>query len=171
MKQRGEARILGLTSPANVAFTQGLGAYDTVLPYDAVDTMDTSISTAFVDIAGNSAVRAAVHRHFGDKLVYSCGVGATHWDVPGSSETLPGAPTKMFFAPDVVKKRMTDWGPAGFHQRAGQAWRDFLPIAARTTSIVEGQGLKDAARVFNSLASGRANPRDGHVIRLVSSKT
>ena len=51
-------------------------------------------------------------------------------------------------------------------QRTAEAWRTFLPTAARTTRIVEGTGLVEAARVFADLAGGRAKPSDGHVIRL-----
>jgi hypothetical protein len=72
----------------------------------------------------------------------------------------------MFFAPDVVRKRITDWGPAGFQQKLSEGWRAFLPTAARTTRVVEGKGLNAAASVFADLASGRADPRDGHVVRL-----
>ncbi len=166
MKKRGQAKVIGLTSPGNVSFTQELGAYDEVLPYDAVSGMESSIPSVFVDIAGNSAVRAAVHAKFGDSLTYSCAVGATHWDAPRLSDALPGPQPRMFFAPDVVKKRMTDWGPAGFGQRVGEAWGNFLPFASRTTRIVEHGGLKAAGEVFADLASGKADPKDGHVIRL-----
>lgn len=72
----------------------------------------------------------------------------------------------MFFAPDVVKKRMVDWGPAGFGQRVGAAWAAFLPTAAKTTRVVESTGLEAAAKVFTDLASGRGDPSEGHVIRL-----
>ena len=34
--QRQGRDVVGLTSPRNVAFTESLGCYDTVLPYDAV---------------------------------------------------------------------------------------------------------------------------------------
>jgi hypothetical protein len=32
--------------------------------------------------------------------------------------------------------------------------------------VVEGKGLNAAASVFADLAGGRADPRDGHVVRL-----
>ncbi|HVY88912.1 MAG TPA: DUF2855 family protein [Hyphomonadaceae bacterium] len=166
LKARGDVKVIGLTSPANVAYTKNLGFYDEVLPYDAVSSMDASVPSVFVDIAGNAGVRAAVHARFGDTLKYSCAVGATHWDAPRPNQTLAGPAPTMFFAPDIVKKRMTDWGPAGFQQRLGAAWVAFLPTASRTTRVVESQGLEAAAKVFSDLASGRADPRDGHVVKL-----
>ncbi len=166
LKARGDVKVVGLTSPSNVAYTKSLGFYDDVLAYDAIGGMDASVPSVFVDIAGNSNVRAAVHARFVDSLKYSCAVGATHWDAPRQEQALAGPAPKMFFAPDVVKKRLADWGPAGFSQKLGAAWTAFLPTAARTTKVVESHGLQAAAKVFADLASGHASPSDGHVIRL-----
>jgi len=166
LKARGAAKVIGLTSASNVGYTQALGFYDEVLPYEAIGGMDGAIPSVFVDIAGNAGVRAAVHAKFGDSLTYSCAVGATHWDAPRPDAALAGPTPKMFFAPDVVKKRIGDWGPAGFGQKIGAAWASFLPVAGRTTRVVNHVGLEAASRVFADLASGKANPQDGHVVEL-----
>lgn len=166
LKARGEAKVVGLTSASNVAYTKGLGFYDEVLPYEAVAGMDASVPSVFVDIAGNAAVRSAVHARFADNLKYSCAVGFTHWDAPRSDEKLAGPQPSMFFAPDVVKKRLVDWGPAGFGQKVGAAWAAFLPTSAKTTRVVEHRGLEAAGKVFADLASGKADPKDGHVVKL-----
>ena len=166
MKARGEVKVVGLTSPSNVAYTKELGFYDAVVPYDAVAGMDGAVPSVFIDIAGNAGVRGAMHAKFADNLKYSCAVGATHWDAPRPEAPLAGPSPQMFFAPDVVKKRLVDWGPAGFQQKLGAAWAAFLPTAARTTRVVEGRGLDAAAKTFADLASGKADPKDGHVVRL-----
>ncbi|MDP3736156.1 MAG: DUF2855 family protein [Hyphomonadaceae bacterium] len=165
LKARG-VKVVGLTSPGNVAFVKGLGFYDQVVPYSDIASLDGSTSSVFVDIAGDAAVRLAVHQTFRDNLKYSCAVGATHWDAPRPDEQLPGPQPQMFFAPSVAQKRVADWGGAEFQRRLAAAWRAFLPTAARTTQIVEGRGLPAAASVFADLASGRTRPSDGHVIRL-----
>lgn len=165
LKARG-VKVVGLTSPGNVGFTKELGFYDEVVPYGSIGSLDASVPSVFVDIAGDAAVRSAVHNRFGDSLKYSCAVGATHWDVPRVEEKLPGAQPQMFFAPAVVQKRIGDWGAAEFNRKMAEAWRSFLPTAARTTRIVEGRSLSDAAGVFADLVAGRARPTDGHVIRL-----
>lgn len=166
LKARGAVKLVGLTSAGNVGFTKGLGFYDTVLAYDDVRDMDGSVRSVFVDIAGNSAVRAGVHTTFRDNLAYSCAVGATHWDAARPGDALPGPQPVMFFAPGVAQKRLADWGAAAFEGKLAGAWKSFLPTAARTTRIVEGRGLEAAAKVFADLAAGRADPADGHVIRL-----
>ncbi|MBI1360534.1 MAG: DUF2855 family protein [Alphaproteobacteria bacterium] len=165
LKARGDIRVVGLTSASNIDFTRGLGFYDEVVAYDDIGGMDGSVKTVFVDIAGNAAVRAAVHARLADNLAYSCAVGATHWDAPRDAGALAGPQPKMFFAPDVAKKRVAEWGPAGFQKQLAEAWRNFLPTAERTTRVVEHHGLAEAGRVFADLATGRADPKDGHVVR------
>ncbi len=165
LKMRG-TKVIGLTSPGNIAYVDSLGFYDKVAPYSAIASLDASAPTVFVDIAGDSAVRLAVHSTFRDNLKYSCAVGATHWDAARPDAQLPGPQPQMFFAPGIIQKRIADWGGAEFQRRVGAAWRAFLPTAARTTNVLEGQGLSAAAQVFGDLVSGRSRPSDGHVIRL-----
>ena len=91
-------QVIALTSPGNVAFTQGLGCYDEVLTYEAVPRLGTDEPAVYVDFSGSVAVRASVHAHFGDQLKYSCSVGGTHWDELGSGKGLPGPRPTLFFA-------------------------------------------------------------------------
>jgi NADPH:quinone reductase-like Zn-dependent oxidoreductase len=166
LKARGQVKVIGLTSPGNVAFTEKLGFYDRVVPYSDITKLDASVPTVFIDIAGDASVRAAVHNAYRDTRNDSCAVGGTHWDAPRPDEKLAGPQPQMFFAPSVVQKRIADWGGAGFQQRVGEAWRAFLPTAEANTRIVEGRGLESAARVFSDLVTGKASPTDGHVIKL-----
>ena len=103
LAQREDIELVGLTSPGNVEFVEGLGIYDATVP----TTRSTSPErgAAYVDISGDGDVRQAVHAHFGDDLVHSMAVGATH------HERWPRAPANcragpaFFFAPDRVAKR------------------------------------------------------------------
>ena len=70
--REGAVKIVGLTSPQNVAFTEGLGCFDHVLAYDAIDSLPADVPSVYVDMSGSAGVRAAVHGHFGDALRYSC---------------------------------------------------------------------------------------------------
>jgi Protein of unknown function (DUF2855) len=77
LAQRQGVEPVGLTSPRSAEFVEGLGIYGRVVTYDAVDSLDRGPAT-FVDIAGDGAVRQAVHSHFGAELVHSMAVGVTH---------------------------------------------------------------------------------------------
>jgi hypothetical protein len=166
LSARGSVGVVGLTSPGNLAFVKDLGCYGTAVAYDAIGTLDPSVPSLFVDIAGDAAVRSAVHHHFREALTYSLTVGATHWtQMAREGGALPGPQPQFFFAPTLVEKRTADWGAAGFGQKIAAAWKAFLPAAA-TTKLVQGHSLEDAARVFADLVSGRVKADEGHVIVL-----
>jgi hypothetical protein len=164
----GGVKVVGLTSPANLAFTQGLGCYDTVLAYDAVETLPADVPTVYVDFSGSVGLRARIHQHFDDRLMYSCSVGGTHWDELGSGKGLPGPKPTLFFAPAQIKKRNADWGPAGLQQRIADAWAGFMrPVTAAQPPwmrVVRGEGRAAIEATYAELLAGRVNPAEGHML-------
>ncbi len=94
------------------SFVEDLGVYARTVTYDAIESLDRGPAT-FVDIAGDATVCVAVHEHYAEELVYSMTVGVTHWEALGAGGgELPGPSPTLFFAPDRVRKRSEDWGPA-----------------------------------------------------------
>ncbi len=164
----GAVRVVGLTSPGNLAFTQSLGCCDEVLPYDAVATLPAQTPTVYVDFSGDAAVRAAVHAHFDAQLTYSCSVGGTHWDALGSGKGLPGPRPTLFFAPAQVKKRLADWGAALLQQRTDDAWQAFMaPVTDAQNPwmrVVRGSGKAAVEHAYATLLDGRASPQEGHLL-------
>jgi hypothetical protein len=174
LAQRGargqRPEIVGLTSPSNRAFVEGLGCYDRVLAYDQVESLPRETPTAYVDMSGDGAVRKAVHQHFADHLKYSCAVGGTHWDALAGASGLPGPRPTLFFAPAQIKKRMGDWGPAELQKRIASSWKAFLGAVASPSQgwmkVVRGKGAADIERVYLAMLDGRAKPDEGHVLSL-----
>ena len=150
LKKRGGVNVVGLTSPRNKAFVEGLGFYDQVVLYDDLATAPIAGPAAFVDFAGDVAVLAGVHGRFGDDLKASILVGGTHWEAPKKAEgggggELPGPKPAFFFAPDRVAKRLKDWAPGEFETRYGAAWDGFVADAPRWLKVLEERG-RDAMR-------------------------
>lgn len=170
----GAPRVVGLTSPGNVAFTQGLGCYDQVLTYDALATLDASVPTVYVDFAGNAGVRRAVHEHFGDALRYSSSIGGTHWESLGSGGGLPGPRPTLFFAPAQIKKRSAPppegWGREGLEQRLGAAWAAFIARVEQPQDpwvrIVERRGTEATRAAYLALLDGKSDAREGLMLGL-----
>ena len=164
----GGAKVIGLTSPANAAFTRGLGCYDEVVSYDEVATLPADVPSVYVDFSGSVGLRANIHQHFGDHLTYSCSVGGTHWKELGSGKGLPGPRPTLFFAPAQIKKRHADWGAAGLQQRTADAWSAFMrPVTAGETPwlrVVRGQGAAAIESTYATLLEGRSNPAEGHIL-------
>ncbi len=165
LARRDGIEVIGLTSPGNVAFVEGLGCYAQVVAYGDIARLDASQPTIYVDMAGNGSVRGAVHHHFGDQLVHSLTVGMTHWEHGKAEENLPGPEPTFFFAPTRVQKRIADWGGEGFQQRCGEAFAAFRKLTGKALRIVRG-GRADLERVYLDMVDGRAPADEGHILSL-----
>jgi hypothetical protein len=166
LARREGVELVGLTSSRNREFVEGLGIYDRVVPYDAIDSLDRG-PASFVDIAGDGAVRSAVHSHYGDRLVQSMAVGVTHWEELGADAgELPGPTPTLFFAPDRVTKRAADWGRAGLEDRVAEAWHPFCDWAARWLEPIPGAGFEAVRSAYLDVLDGRVEPARAHVLAL-----
>lgn len=163
-------RTVGLTSPRNMAFTRGLGCYDEVIAYDDVATAPVQEPVVYVDMSGDVGLRDAVHRRWNERLVYSCSVGATHWQELGSAKGLAGPKPVLFFAPSQAQKRIGEWGAKTFHARLAEAWTAFV---ARVTDpqrpwlrVSSGEGRDAVRATYLSLLDGQVPADVGWVLRV-----
>ncbi len=168
LAQRGGVEVIGLTSAGNVGFVEGLGPYDRVVPYGEITSLP-SAAAVFVDMAGDTGIRAAIHRHYGDSLRHSAVVGATHWDSAAlDAGDLPGPAPEFFFAPDRVAKRIADWGQDGFEGRTTDAWRGFVDWTGGWLRVVREEGPEAVAAAYLELLGGGVDPSVGHVLTMRS---
>jgi len=167
LTRREGTKVVGLTSPGKVEFVEGLDVYDRVIAYSDIASLP-QVPTVYVDIAGDTEVRAAVHGHFGDELRHSAVVGATHWDptAPEGGEPLPGPQPEFFFAPDHVRRRSADWGREDLDRRVADAWRPFVAWSTGWLNVVRGTGPEAVQAAYLELLDGRADPSVGHVLSL-----
>ncbi len=169
-QRRGSAPVtsLGLTSAGNVAFTRSLGCWDEVVPYDALDRVPCERPALYVDMSGDAALRAAVHRRWQDRLTYSCSVGGTHWEALGGGKGLPGPRPVLFFAPAQGKKRADEWGAAEFHKRVAASWHAFLSTVSSASSpwltVVERAGRDAVESTYVALLEGTVPAAEGRVL-------
>ncbi len=165
MKQRSERpRTIGLTSKANAAGLADLGIYDQVVAYDDIATLDASVPSALVDMAGSGDVTRTVHTHFADALKYSMIVGKSHWDAAPEMGELPGAAREGFFAPGRSQKRIADWGARGFGERIAVAWLGFMEVAPSIATIDTRSGSDGALAAYHEVLSGAADRKTGIIV-------
>jgi len=162
----GQRKIIGLTSPRNVAFVEGLGCFDTVVAYDDITSIPNNDSVAYVDMAGNVEVNANVHNHFADQLTVSSRVGITHWQDGGQDSNLPGPEPQMFFAPNQIQKRVGELGAQGFQQQIGAALTDLYTFADQHVDITEQVGQEAVETVYKEMLSGNAKPNEGFIVSI-----
>ncbi|MEE4361973.1 MAG: DUF2855 family protein [Pseudomonadales bacterium] len=165
--ERGDLSVVGLTSPQHVDFCEGLGSYDRVLAYDALEAIDVSQPAVSVDMAGNSAVLARIHAHLGDGLKHSMLVGGTHWEARGGAGALAGPEPVLFFAPDRIRTRMADWGADGYDARLAKAWEGFVDATGAWLQVRTDAGTDAVERVYLDTLDGRVDPALGQVLTLL----
>ncbi|MDO9563867.1 MAG: DUF2855 family protein [Bradyrhizobium sp.] len=163
---RKDIKVIGLTSASNLEFVKSLGCYDEVVTYDRVSSLPADSPVAYVDMAGNSALRETLHRHFGEQMKYSGRVGLTHRRSQPDEPALPGAKPAWFFAPDQIRKRAREWGPGGIDVRFGAAWTGFAPMLDRWLAVTEGRGPAAVQRVYLDTLNGGIPPKQGHILSL-----
>ncbi len=118
-------------------------------------------------MAGNSALRASLHRHFGDLMRYSGRIGFTHRATAADEPELPGAKPAWFFAPDQIRKRAKEWGPGGIDKRFGAAWSGFAPMLDHRITVIEGRGPAAVQQVYLDTFAGRIPPDQGHMLSML----
>ena len=166
----GKVRLVALTSPRNLGFVERLGCYHEALTYDELAGLPVDESTLYLDFSGHPALRDRVHRHFGASLVYSCSVGAAQSTEAAPLTAAVGPAPQFFFAPDQVRKRTADWGPADLNRRIGEGLLQFYDRVSAMPdpwlTPVKVAGYEAARDVITSLCRGEVAPGEGHVVSL-----
>lgn len=165
-----EATLVGLTSGRNEAFVKGLGCYDSAVTYDALDSLDASVPTLYVDFSGDDALRRRIHEYFGEALVYDCFAGSAQNAATFNPGNLPGPKPKSYFAPVQIKKRNADWGPLELTRRLNEARTAFTARiskpGAEWIKLKRSRGLEGAQTVISELCSTGGDPMEGNVVDL-----
>ena len=166
LRQRGGVELVGLTSPGNADFVRRTGAYDEVALYGDVESLARR-RAIYVDLSGDEAVRGAVHARFGELLAHSAAVGLTHWDRIGAhGPDLPGPTPQFFFAPDRIRQRRADWGPAQLDARVTAAWVPFVEWTQEWLQLRRAVGPEAVRSTYLELLDGGTDPAVGHVLSL-----
>ena len=172
LQDRPGVTLVGLTSRGNEDFVAGLGCYQRTLEYDALGSLDARVPALYVDFAGDNALRKRVHEHFGSALAHSCYAGSaqSHDHISKQSEPLPGPQPQAYFAPNQIKKRNADWGPAEVTRRFNQAQLAFMERLSDPRkpwmTVQSHSGFAAARQLVAAVVAGRVDPKHGHVIVL-----
>lgn len=158
-------RVVGVTSPANVPFVEGLGCYDDVVTYEAVGGLPL-VPSVVIDMAGNGPVLEAVHDRLGDRLGHSMIVGRSHHDAPFGA-VRAGPQPQMFFAPTAVD----DMGRAGADTAAlmaesAVALGAFVDRSRAWLRVERATGPDGTAATWADVHAGRVPPAVGRIASL-----
>jgi len=164
LRTNSTMRVIGLTSDANVDFVNSTGEYHDVVTYSEISSLDPSIQTVIVDMAGNPEIVASVHTHFGELLKYSCSIGATHWDQTSHRVDTPGPKPQFFFAPSQISKRSKEWGRAELNIRLETALNTFIEGSKEWLRIEHSRGADAVSETYSQLVAGKMPPEIGNIL-------
>ncbi len=168
LAQRDDApKLIGLTSPGNREFVEGLGIYDGVVAYDEIGELPDG-KAAYVDMSGDGEVRWDVHERYGDALTHDMPVGMSHHEQlsAGRNGKLKGPTPEFFFAPVRGKKRASDWGGRELDDRMAADWKPFVDFVAGWLEVRNSSGPEGLKETYLEVLEGRVPPQVGHVVSL-----
>lgn len=162
-------RIVGLTSPSNVAFVERLGCCDVVVPYGEEARVDATIKSAYVDMSGDARLTTALHNRLGENMVESAMVGVTHWENGGDTRNLPGATPTFFFAPSHITRRETEWGPGVIMLKAMTAAAEIAQGIRGEICVEWTRDLPGLNALWLDLLDNKVSPNRGLMVSLLQS--
>ena len=149
-------------------FAEALDCYDRVVPYCDLETLDHA-PAAYIDIAGDVAVRSRLHRYLNDAAVCTLLVGASHWDQLAKSVNgglLPGSEPEVFFAPAQIEKRDAEWGRGATISKAYAAGMELVQRLAPTLAMESHTGAEACNRVWQALLGNQISAQRGVMLSL-----
>jgi len=158
--------VTALTSTRNTSFVDSLRLYTRTVTYDRVDDLPRQ-PAVFADLAGNAAIRRAVHARFGSDLVQSAVVGTTHWDTRPTTDDAPRWQPDWFFAPDHLRVLVARWGAAEFDRRFGRALWDFAAWSRDHMTIRRSVGPSAVESAYQYLLDGNTDPAVGTILAMI----
>lgn len=161
-----QQKVIGVTSPGNVAFVADMKCCDQIVEYGAEDQIDGGKPTAYVDMSGDIRLTRALHTHCGENLVESCVVGATHWEAGGHPGDLPGAKPQFFFAPRQIAKRNEEWGNGVVMAKAAQASAEVAQRIVAQTSIEWTRDAESLQSLWLELLDNKVSGDRGQMVSL-----
>jgi hypothetical protein len=162
-----EKTIVGLTSPRSVGFVENLNCCDQIVTYGDEAAIDAGVPTAWVDMSGDGPLTSKLHHLFGENMVESCIVGATHWEAErGRAKDLPGAKPKFFFAPGQIAKRDAEWGQGEIWRRGSKAGAAIAKSISDQIAVEAISGSDEVARIWCDMLDNKVSPSRGIMISL-----
>ncbi len=157
---------IGLTSAGNMAFVEQTGLYDEIVGYDNLSSIKADAPTVSVDLAGNSALLAQSHQHFGNELRYSMLVGVTHVGARGAAGEMAGPAPTVFFAPTVAQEAIQAVGPEAFQADVAQQFAKFVATIGGSIGVEYASDEAEVAAAYLEALAGKQLPDKGRICRL-----
>ncbi|KAJ7056649.1 hypothetical protein C8F01DRAFT_1154442 [Mycena amicta] len=177
-------KIVGLTSKRNVAFTRGLGLYDEVVDYDALESTLKGEKTKwlYVDVAGSDALNSRLFTHFKDgELIAAVALGMTSLSPASQKAATLSWQTNTFTEEDSSLQKtsenqletffMVEWLNVRKHQlsmqeifrRQQQAWMELMKDCVPWVRLVRVSGAEAVKKAYDEVEKKGFSPDVGYI--------
>lgn len=164
LARRPNIATLGVTSPEDVEWVEGLDRYDTVTSYEALSPGQVHGAAVLADFTGALPRLSLAYSRLRGALVHTALVGHTN---PGAQLRWPqlSAPDPaVFFCAEHEDNAVAEEGREAYFARYHAAERDLVESSTGWLTVRDHVGPEAAAEVFSALAKGNQPPRIGHAI-------
>jgi hypothetical protein len=155
---------IAITSERNREFVEQLDVYTSVVTYDDISSIDATVTSVVVDMAGNDRTLKQLNDHVGENLQMCIRVGVTHRDAAGGDTKLERS--TWFFAPGHIEKRMKEWGPDGFTAKSIAFMQATAARSRGWLKVTPIEGLQGMQEIFADVANGRIAADAGLIVEL-----
>jgi len=157
-------KIIGLTSPRNIAFVKNTGYYDEVIAYADVENQMPNDATTIVDMAGNSKLLLSVSALLEDKLKFVSLIGYTDWLAEKDFKKVPNS--KFFFAPSFAQIKYQEWGVEKTNQVVAEQLSLFIKEASEWLTLEFIENNNDLTKLYLEMLQGKVDPSKGCIVKL-----
>jgi len=156
-------KIVGLTSPSNVAFVKSVGYYDQVIEYDNYTSELEQTGTVIVDFAGKTQLLEEMGTSLGDHLKHIALIGITDWK---STKGFRGVPkSEFFFAPTHLQAKYKEWGQQKASAMINQSLAGFIADSKKLIEISYVDDIERLRELYLEMLDGKVDPKIGYIIR------
>lgn len=159
-------RLVGVTSSSNRMFVDNTGAYDQVVTYEDLDSIDETASV-IVDMAGSGSAVRSLHSRLGERIAHSMVVGKSHHGA-AQAKVEGGPQPSMFFAPTSMDVCLAEWGADGYAERTRSGLVAFINNSQTWLTINEHVGADAVQEAWRVLHAGSVDPSVGLIASLNS---
>src|SRR5690606_36223212 len=109
-------------------YFENLWRYHKAVTLRELESLDPSVPTLYVDFSGHGELPPRIHNHLKATLVHDCYAGSAHSQdhISDQNLDLAGPQPQAYFAPNQIRKRNADWGPAEVTRRFNAAQLSFI---------------------------------------------
>lgn len=186
-----KTKIIGLTSPRNINFTERLGLYHQVLGYNMLNSLQASSGQRwiYIDIAGNNELNQRISAHFTSpytpKLVACIALGLTNLS-PSSADiskgwakntfstdaisdavqdmTSPSWPSvEHFFMPEWLEIRRLHMATQDIFQRQNKVWKELMEDCTGWVKLKRVSGPAAVKEAYVELLKEGLEPDKGFI--------